>query len=195
MIDQHILTTFIDKLPNIEELFLHGNFSYFNLDHLVNLKVFGLIGKLNDDFNFELLKNLSYQLQKLSINLSNDYDVAEKLLEGHQFSNLIELALYKTNFRILRKKFIDQFPALLRLEIYNCNLEMIEDGAFSNIKQLTHLDFGNNFLKTLEKQTFSQLINIEKINLCNNRLEIIEKDIFLNMKNLRALDLSNNNFL
>ena len=196
VIDESLLKVFLDKIPNIEELYLHGNFSYFNLDKLSNLKALGLTGTIKDDFNFELFKNLCNQLQELAISCWNDYEsIGDKLFDAHHFPHMQELKIYKCNVKRVKKKFIDKFPALLYLNMYECNLEMIEDGAFSNNKQLLHLFLMNNFLKTLEKQSFSQLTNLEAINLSNNRLETIEKDIFSNLKNLRTLDLSDNNLL
>ena len=195
VIDESILTVFLDKLPNIEKLGLLGNFSNFNLDHLINLKSLALNGTINDDFNFKLFENLCYQLQDLKLSFRNDYEsISAKLLDGYSFSNLQELTIYNSNIRRLKKKLLDKFPSLLRLQINNCNIEIIEDDAFSSIKQLKSLNFICNFLKTLEKRSFSQLTNLEELNLPNNQIESIEKDMFLNMKNLRVLDLRDNKF-
>ena len=194
-INEKIKTTFLDKLTNIEKLCLIGNFSYFNLDDLVSLKMLALNGTINEDFNFELFKNLCNQLEELSITFKNDFEsIGAKLFDGHCFSNVQVLSFYKCNIKTLKKEFIDQFPALLYLSIHDCNIEMIEDDAFSNIKQLTRLNLNGNPLKTLEKRIFSQLINLEKLHLGNSKLLSIEKDMFSNMKNLRELNLSGNKF-
>lgn len=191
VIDQQLLTVFLDKIPNIEEVRLFGNFSYFNLDHLVNLKSLALNGNINDDFNFELFKNLCYQLQILKVSFRNHYEsISAKLFDGHCFSNLQELTIFNSNLKILKKKFIDKFPVLQYLRIDHCNLEMIEYDAFSNVKQLTNLNFMGNFFKTLEKRTFSQLTKLEEFYLRNNRIESVEKDFFSDMKNLKVLDVA-----
>ena len=194
-IDEQILTIFLDKLLTIEELSLDGNFSNFNLDHLVNLKWLSLNGIIKEDFNFELFKNLCNQLEELFFTFKNDKEsIAAKFFDGHCFSNVQVLSFYKFNIKTLKKEFIDQFPALLDLSIHNCNLEMIEDDAFSNIKQLIRLNLSGNPFKTLEKRIFSQLINLEELHLGNSKLVSIEKNMFSNMKNLRELNLSGNKF-
>lgn len=194
-IDESILTVFLDKLPNIEKLGLHGSFSNFNLDHLINLKSLVLNGTFNDDFNFKLFENLCYQLQDLKFSFRNDYEsISAELLDGHSFSNLQELTIYNSNIRRLKKKFLDKFPSLLRLQLNKCNIEIIEDDAFSSIEKLTCLEFMGNFLKTVEKRSFSHLTNLQELNLLNNQIESIEKDMLLNMKNLRVLNLSVNKF-
>ena len=50
----------------IEELHLHGNFSNFNLDSLVNLRELSIAGYIDKSFNFELFKNLCNQLENLN---------------------------------------------------------------------------------------------------------------------------------
>ena len=110
VINEPILASFLDKLTNIEQLDLHGKLSHLNLDHLVNLNMLELSGTISDDFNFELLKNLSYQLQELFISFRNDYEsVVAKMFDGLLFSNLLEFAMYDCNVRELKKKFIDNF--------------------------------------------------------------------------------------
>ena len=195
MINQDILTLFLDKLPNIEELILLGNFSYFNLDHLVNLKSLRLNGTIMNDFNFGLFKNLCNQLEELSISFHGDYEsIAEKLFDDHRFPNLLELMIYKCNVIRLEQKFVEKFPALLKLFMYDCGLQIIEDDAFSNAKNLTYLSLIGNFFKTLDKRIFSPLVNLEELYLRNNRTESIEIDMFSHMKKLRVLNLNVNNF-
>ena len=196
IINQDILTLFLDKFPNIEELTLRGgNFSNFNLDHLVNLKTLRLNGTINDDFNFGLFKNLCNQLEELSISFRGDYEsIASKLFDDHRFPNLLEFNLFKCNVIRLKHKFVEKFPALLKLTMHDCDLETIEDDAFSNTKNLTYLSLMGNFFKTLDKRIFSPLINLEELYLRNNRTESIEKDMFSHMKKLRVLNLNVNNF-
>ena len=191
-IDEQILTLFLNELPNIEQVSLHGNFSYFNLDNLVNLKSLVLKGTINEDFNFELFKNLCNQLQKLSFSFKNcEYEsIDAKLFDGHYFPNLKNLFIFDCNVRKLNKKFIDRFPALLDLSILQCNLETIEDDAFSNIKnQLIRLNLCGCTSSTFEKIILSQLTNLEELQFRNSQLLSIHKDMFSNMKNLKELTL------
>ena len=60
-------THIFDQLQNIEEMFLHSNFHYFNLDSFVNLKSLLIRGYIQKDFNFDLFKNLANQLEHLGI--------------------------------------------------------------------------------------------------------------------------------
>lgn len=79
------MTDFIDQLPNIEILHLHGKIiPYLNLDKIINLKQLLLNGDINEDFNFELFKNLYNRLEFLIINITNiDYESLLKLLGTH----------------------------------------------------------------------------------------------------------------
>lgn len=190
-IDQQLLTIFLDKLPNIEELNLQGNFSHFNLDNLFNLKKLGLNGTINKDFNIGLLKTLCYQLEELRFSFDENEIISENFFDGHHFPYLEVFEMYNCSVKRLNKNFIEKFPTIRHLVMCRCKLELIEDGVFSNIKQLTYLDLGNNFLKTLHKPSFSQLSNLEELYLDNNPLENIEKDMFSNMKNLNEHDLFN----
>jgi hypothetical protein len=76
-IDEQILTEFLDKMPNIEQISLKGRLSHFSLDNFYNLKNLSLNGTINDDFNFELFKNICYQLERLSFSLIKDYEIIE----------------------------------------------------------------------------------------------------------------------
>ena len=198
-IDEQILTEFLDKMPNIEQLSLKGRLSHFSLDNFYNLKKLSLNGTINDDFNFELFKNLCYQLERLSFSLIKDYEIIEKLLAGHRFPNLELFSIRECEIRRVKKNFIDHFPALIYLTLSECNLETIESGAFSNIKQIVHLDLSCNLLKTLEKQTFSDLTNLELLYLRSNPLEgnseSIDKDMFTNMKHLNEHNWNTSEYL
>ena len=78
-INEEILSIFLNELPNIELLCLLGNFSYFNLDNLINLQCLAFNATINEDFNFELFNNLSRQLQELSFSFKNDYESPDDL--------------------------------------------------------------------------------------------------------------------
>ena len=197
-IDQNKVEELIGHFPNIEEFQICAHLSYFNLDRFYNLKSLYLVGTLNEDFNFEILKNLCIQLEYFAIfftledaNKCCDESILN-LLNGLRFPNLTTLCITNCNMRTIKKKFIRQFPMLRELSIRKCNLEMIEDDAFSNMKQLVSLDLYGNLLVTLKPHYFSELINLEYLELSDNRIESIEKNVFSNLKNLRELDLSNN---
>ena len=97
-IDQNILTQLLDQVQHIQQLFLRGNFSYFNLDNLANLKVLVLEGTINESFNMELFKNLCNQIVVLRISLTNiDYKTLFKLFDGHTFSYLQAFTIIKYN--------------------------------------------------------------------------------------------------
>ena len=88
-IDENI-THIFNQMQYIEELGLHANLNYFNLDHLVNLSKLIIGGDLCDDFNFELFKNLSKQLEQLTFFFYKiDYEIFFKMLNGHNFPNLL----------------------------------------------------------------------------------------------------------
>lgn len=197
-IDRNTIEEILCQLPLIEELHLCGNLSYFNLDGFFNLRILGLWGTLNDDFNFEILKKLCIQLESLSIYFqSPDFKMRcdariLKLLNDLHFPNLQSFSIINCNVSKVTKKFIDQFPTLRALNIVKCNLEAIEDGAFSSLKQLVHLDLKLNLFVSLKNHYFSELINLENLYLSHNRLEFIEDKVFSNLKNLQEIDLSNN---
>ena len=93
-LDENIITKLLDQLHDIEQLNLHGNYSYFNLDNFVNLKTLILEGTIKEDFNFKLFKKLCIQLEDLTISSSEINDkILFKLFDGHHFSNLIALKI------------------------------------------------------------------------------------------------------
>lgn len=199
-IDQNKITELLDNLQSIEEFHISANFSYFNLDNFFNLKSLCLSGTINDDFNFEILEKLCFQLEYLAIqffqleddNKRCDETTVLKLLNNHTFPNLQTLNITNCNIRRITKKFFDRFPILRELDLIKCNLEMIDNDAFSNLKQLVKLNLRFNLLATLKKQYFSELVNLEYLILSDNRLELIEKNVFSNLRNLQELDLSFN---
>lgn len=181
-IDENNTIGLFDQMQNIEELHLNGNLFYFNLDSLVNLKKLSLCGRFRDDFNLELLKNLAIQLEYLNINISKiKYESILKLLNGHNFSNLLSLDIRHCNTRKIEKKFMDQFPSLQTLRMIKCNIETIEDKVFSNLKELTLLDLSENWLTRLYKRDFSDLINLEIFYIGGNPILFIEDRTFSNV--------------
>ena len=191
-IDENNTLRIFDQLQNIEELKLSGNLHNFNLDSFVNLRRLFLCGYIKDGFNFELIKNLSNQLDKLTLLIpKTDYETIFKILNGHNFSNLQNLVIAYCNIRRVEKKFIEQFPSLKILRLIKCNIETIEDDAFSHLKELTILDLTDNLLKCLYNRQYSGLVALEKIILSKNRIEDIEDGIFSHMKNLKDIHITN----
>ena len=189
-INENNTALIFDQLQQIEELNLDGNFYYFKLDNFVNLRNLSLCGTLFDDFNFELFKNLSNQLDELSMFIPNiDYQIITKLLNGHNFSNLISLMIDRCNIKRIEKKFIDQFSSLQILHMTKCNIETIEDNAFSNLKGLISLNLSDNLLTKLYKRDFSQLVDLKLILLVRNRIEFLENGIFSHMKSIKQINL------
>lgn len=185
-IDQDILTRLLDQLQHIQELVLDGNLSYINLDNLVNLKCLTLCGTLNEScFNFELFKNLSNQLERLTIVLTNiDEKTLSKLFDIHYFSNLNYFAIYKFNLKRLEKQFLNRFlfPMLRELSIGFCDLEEIEIDAFSNMQQLVCLNLSMNRIRFIEKNTFANLKKLETLDLSDNVLTTIDRE-FIGVRN------------
>ena len=108
-IDEDILTRLLDQLPHIQRLCLHGNFSYFNLDNLVNLKVLSLDGFTYTIFNYELFKNLCSQLENINIRLNNINEKEFfKLFDGYNFPYLVNLTIEHLKMKRLKKKFINR---------------------------------------------------------------------------------------
>lgn len=194
ILDESFISDILDQFQSIEILHLYGKFPYFNLDKLINLKQFILMGDIRENFNFELFKNLLNQLEVLFINITNiDYESLLKLFAGDKFSNLEDLYLTGCNIKRIEKKLIDKFPMLKLLSITECNLETIESDAFSNSKQLIDLDMSKNNFEKLENNFFSELINLEYFSMYENRLHFIEENVFSKLKNLNEIDLRYNN--
>ena len=79
---------------SIENLDLQWDFSYLDLDNLVNLKQLKLAGTINDNFNFEIFKNLCNQLEELFISFTNiDDHNFFKIFDGLHFTNLHNLII------------------------------------------------------------------------------------------------------
>ena len=124
-------------MPYIEKLHLNGILGYFNLGNLVNLRVISLSGYIEKNFNLELFKSLSYQLENIMFNIINtDHRIFPKLFYGHNFPYLEDFFIRKCNIKVFKKELINYFPMLRQLCIKECNVEMIEADSFSNLKQL-----------------------------------------------------------
>ena len=170
-IDEAIITRLFDQLHHIQELFLEGNLSNFNLDNFDNLKKLSLIGTINESFNFELFKNLCNQLEDIIIILRNlDEKTLAKLFDCDTFPYLKKLTLMRTNIRILEKELLDRFPTIRELYISDSKIEMIESDTFSNLEQLCRLDLSGNRIHYIEGNAFSKLKNLQKLNLSHNYL-------------------------
>lgn len=192
-IDEKNTTHIFEQIQNVEKICIIGDLYYFNLDNLVNLKRLYIRGNICDGFNFELFKNLSNQLDHLSIAIHNyDYDTFLKLINGCNFSNLQTLHIADTNIRRIEKKLIEKFPRLQNFRMTNCNLEIIEDDAFSSSENLILLDLRENLLKNLYKRLFSKLVNLKYFSMHKNRLESIENGMFSHMRNIKYIDVSYN---
>lgn len=166
-----------DLSPNIEILYLEGNFSYFSLDNLVNLKQLSLAGTIHDDFNLDIFKNSCNQLEELIISLANfDDRTFLQLFNGHQFSNLKNLIFRESYIKRVDKKFIDGFPMIERLWIVLCDLQMIDENAFSNVKHLYYIDLSNNRISFIAKNAFSNLKNLKTLNLMSNGLKNLDRE-------------------
>ena len=190
-IDQNMLTKLLDQVQHIQQLFLVGNFSYFNLDNLVNLKVLSLCGPINESFNIGLLKNFCNQMVVLKIILENiDEKTFYKLFDGLTFPNLKRIAIEDCNLKVLKKEFINRFPIVRKLFILNCNLEAIEQDAFSNLKKLYCLDLSSNHIKFIEKDTFLNLTNLEILDLSLNELKNLDAE-FIGVRNSVKIFLEN----
>ena len=178
------------QIQSIENLSLNGDFSYFNLDNLINLRSLTLTGTIKDDFNFDIFMNLCNQLQELTISYTNiDAHNLYKLFDGHHFSNLKTLALIVCDTRI-DKKFIDRFPMLRKFYIHRCNLELSELDVFSNLKQLHFLDLSEN---RINLSASSNMKSLQTLDLSNNECSIEDPELIGLKKSVKIL-IENNNF-
>lgn len=146
-----------DQLQHVQDLYLGGYLQHFSLDSFVclNLKGLSIRGFFCQDFNFELLKNLSIQLDYLAIYIEgSNYEQIVKLLDGHDFSNITSLNIMNCDIKRLEKKFIERFQNLEFIRMSACNLEIIEDDVFSNSQKLVFLNLTENFLIDYENEIF-----------------------------------------
>lgn len=95
--DNEFFTSLFEQVPHIENLYLNGNFtSYFNLDHLYNLKYLSLEGTIDENFNSELFRNLCQQLEILDISFDYvDEEAFLSLFDGCIFPYLTSLSVRK----------------------------------------------------------------------------------------------------
>ena len=169
-IDENIVTRLSNQVPNIQELYLIGEFSYFNLDNFANLRVLILGGSINNkkyNFNFELFKNLCNQLETITFML--DEETIYKLFEGYTFPYLMDFSLQCSFIKRLRKEFLNGIPSLRRLKL-SCSIEVIEHDLFSNLQQLCSLDLSGNRIESIEENSFSMLKNLKTLDLSRNKL-------------------------
>ena len=191
-INSQLLLKLIDYLPYIEILFLRGDFSYFNLDSLSNLKRLDLYGRIMDDFNFQLFDNLCNQLEYIQISSTNFDDICiDKLFYDRNFPYLATFNICNCFERIkLEKKFFDGLRMLKKLMIFY--VRIVDDDVFSNLIELEELWLSTHHIKFIDKTMFSNLINLKKLYLYCNRIESIEENSFSNLHNLEYLNLSCN---
>ena len=156
--------------PNIEELYLYGNFSDINFDIFCNLKKLKLCGDILDGFNFDLFKNICIQLEELSIKFGNmDDESITKLLYGRNFPKISSLSICNSKITRLEKKLFDGFPMLQSLKVSNnTELKTIDKDAFSDLKNLKYLHLKNNKLSELDPELFSGLVNFEMLYLLHD---------------------------
>ena len=162
-IDENITRKLIHQLPTIQQLSLSGKLSYFNLDDLVNLKNLDLGGSINDNFNFDLFKNLCNRLESLRIYLPFGNGSFFNLFNGHIFPNLTQLDCKLCKIVSVKKNFLDKFPMLRELFLNNCLIENVEEDAFSNVQYLVRLELSRNYLQLQDKRIFSQLKHLEHL--------------------------------
>ena len=175
-IDNDKLAIILDQVTQIKELYLEGNFSYLNLDSLVNLRMLELSGTIAENFNFELFKNLCDQLENIKIELNNiDGETFIKLFDGYNFPYLTDFSVKYFNVKRLKKEFFNRFSTLRRLEIHNCNFEVIERDSLSNLEELCLLDLSDNQIKYIEKNVFSSLKDLQRVDLNFNNIGYLDR--------------------
>lgn len=183
------------QLEIIENLELNGRFSYFNLDNFSNLKHLSLVGTINQDFNLELITNLCYQLESLSLCISDNRTFSRLFTRLH-FRNLTELECIDTDFSVdgsVDTNLINRFPKLEILILEGCKIKNIAYDSFSNLTNLVRLNLSRNLLEKLDERTFSPLKKLKRLNLSNNKLKKFEKDWI--PEGLKIINLRNNDIL
>ena len=188
-------TQLFENLPNIKELELRGTFSDFNIGDLVSLEKLKLSGRIDDEFNFGLFKNICNHLQELLIDHFYDitYEQIAQLFYGYTFPYLYRFEINYCHLTKLDKKLFEGFPMLKRLGItFNFELKQIDKDVFSSLTNLNCLKLIKNSIGTLVKDQFSGLNNLQVLDLSYNSIRTIEENAFSNLKNLHHLDLSTN---
>ena len=165
----------LDQSKSLELLYLTGNFSYFSLDSLLNLKELVILGTINKYFNLDIFKNICNRLQRLTVSFNNiDDETFYKLFDGHHFSNLSELRFIQCDMGTISHSFIDRFPMLRELYIEQCDLVTIEHDCFKSLKNLNKIDIRQNLIKSIGNNAFANNINLETVNLCDNEIELFD---------------------
>ena len=177
-INEDIVTRVFNQVPNIQELYLNGKLSYFNLDNFANLRELSLSGTINEEnssFNFELFKNLCNQLETIKILL--DEKTIVKLFDGYKFPYLVDFSIECSDIKRLNKELFCRFPSLRRLKISLCRIEVIEHDSFSNMQQLFSLDLSRNQIESIEENAFSMLKNLKTLDLRGNKLTNFDRKL------------------
>lgn len=176
-----------DYLPNIERLSLDGIFGDLNLENLYSLKILSLSGTLNDNFNFDLFKNICNQLEALDIRYDLSNETMFKLLNDHIFTNLTSLKIEDSKITRIEKKLFEGFPILENLRIYyNSEIKIIDRDSFSGLKKLVHLSMRSNGTETIEQENLFGLENLQEFFLTFDRISY-KAVTFSSLKNLRKL--------
>lgn len=194
-IDEAFLTRNIENMSYIKVLQLRGTLSYFNLDNCTNLQNLSLIGSIDNLFNFELLRNLCRQLERVNIDLKKIGEKTFKLFEGCHFPHLVDFSARYIEINILRKEFLNRFPIVTKLSLCNCKIGLIENDSFSNSQQLNLLDLSYNQIYLIKESFFSNLTYLETLDLGSNEISLIEKNSFSKLQKLKVLNLSFNDIL
>ena len=193
--DSTIQANVFDRLPSIQKLTLTGDFGNFNLDNLVHLNELSLNGRLNNDFNYDLLKNIWNQLTKLWICCRNIYNwTIADMFKSCQFSNLLVLGINSSEITRLQKRSLNGFPQLRELILDNNKLEIIEKDSLSDLKQLNSLLLAKNSIDSLFENQFIELTHLEFLDLRENKIKNVNSQSFFGLRNLKKLNLQFNKF-
>ena len=185
------LSLVFERVRSITSLNLKGCLSNFNFDSLVNLRSLRLNGNINEDFNYDLLKNVCNDLQAFESHFIFDQKQFTKLFYGLKFPSLYSLRIERSSIKKLEKKVFQEFQKLHRLKIANNHdLQTIDSDSFSSMSNLVYLDLNDNRIEKIDNRTFSSLIQLKTLNLRHNLIRFIEENTFSNLKNLSELDLS-----
>ena len=194
--------TGIEKLVNLEELYLMGNeLTSINLSNLTNLERLYLSSNNLSEIDLSNLTNLD------SLNLSgnnlNEIDVRNNInleymylqinnLSSIDISNLINLEELDLSGNNLSEINVSNLTNLEYLYLSNNNLTSID---VSNLTNLEDLYLSNNNLTSID---VSSLINLTSLKLNDNHLTSIDlsnltsiEELYLEGNNLSEIDLNN----
>lgn len=146
-INSDIQVKFFDQSPNVKKLTLTGNLSNIIFDNLYRLQEISLNGFLDQDFNYDLLKNLSNQLTHFSINSTDvDNKTISELFFSYNFPNLTKLCIMNTKITKIEKEFLGRFQSLEHLILFdNEQLQKIDYDCFSNLKHLNRFSWIDSY--------------------------------------------------